>query len=405
MYFRLGDQNNVINNKQIEIVKKCKYIVYDNRAEKAKIVRQENALSNFYSGFVKNPYLSTYLFNPESLSGIQADYADWTWYLESLNERQKEAVRKAVSSNGIFLLQGPPGTGKTQVIAETVAQMVKKGKKVLISSETHKAIDNVFERLPKIAEIVPIRLIPSNNDKKKDNEYDPKFLVDNFYNNVTSNMKKAVERYRNFRQNKEEFAEKYEKLKLLKAKLEKSQNVLDKVNKEIALFEVEAKTINNKISALNDKRDDARIALDNLRRTKRHIENDNLRPDEDVDTKMVLEYRENLTLIFNDSAFVKEDIGVLVKGLLSLTQNDIDRETAVIDPKSTKTILEIKRKEIKSKMDACRNEDDDIIPEKQEEYNELRKEFISLKKQIEEAGESSTNECKDFVLLFLNIHI
>lgn len=394
LYFRLGDQNNVINNKQIEIVKKCKYIVYDNRAEKAKIVRQENALSNFYSGFVKNPYLSTYLFNPESLSGIQADYADWTWYLESLNERQKEAVRKAVSSNGIFLLQGPPGTGKTQVIAETVAQMVKKGKKVLISSETHKAIDNVFERLPKIAEIVPIRLIPSNNDKKKDNEYDPKFLVDNFYNNVTSNMKKAVERYRNFRQNKEEFAEKYEKLKLLKAKLEKSQNVLDKVNKEIALFEVEAKTINNKISALNDKRDDARIALDNLRRTKRHIENDNLRPDEDVDTKMVLEYRENLTPIFNDSAFVKEDIGVLVKGLLSLTQNDIDRETAVIDPKSTKTILEIKRKEIKSKMDACRNEDDDIIPEKQEEYNELRKEFISLKKQIEEAGESSTSDLK-----------
>lgn len=127
LYFRLNDQNNNISDKQIKIIKECKYIVYDNRAEKAKISRQEMALNNFYSGFVKNPYLSTYLFNHEILPIVQADYSDWTWYLKTLNEKQKEAVRKAVSSNGIFLLQGPPGTGKTQVIAETVAQMVKKG--------------------------------------------------------------------------------------------------------------------------------------------------------------------------------------------------------------------------------------------------------------------------------------
>lgn len=204
LYFRLGDSNNNITGKQIKTINECKYIVYDNRAEKAKISRQELALNNFYSGFVKNPYLSTYLFNPETLSNVQPDYSDWVWYLDSLNEKQKEAVRKAVSSNGIFLLQGPPGTGKTQVIAETVAQLVKKGKKVLISSETHKAIDNVFERLPKIADIVPIRLIPSNNNRKNDNEYDPKFLVDNFYKNVSSHMTKSIERYKNFKRNKEE---------------------------------------------------------------------------------------------------------------------------------------------------------------------------------------------------------
>ena len=266
LYFRLGDTNNVISDKQIKTIKSCKYIVYDNRAEKAKISRQETALNNFYSGFVKNPYLSTYLFNPESLSDVKAEYSDWTWYLESLNEKQKEAVRKAVSSNSIFLLQGPPGTGKTQVIAETVAQMVKKGKKVLISSETHKAIDNVFERLPKIAEIVPIRLIPSTNNKKNDNEYDPKFLVDNFYGNISTNMKKAVDRYRNFRRNKEEFSETYDKLKLLRAKIEKSQKVLDKANKEIASLESKAKELNSQISTLADSRDDIRIELDVLRR-------------------------------------------------------------------------------------------------------------------------------------------
>ena len=74
-------------------------------------------------------------------------------------------------------------SGKTQVIAEVVAHLVKDGKKVLISSETHKAIDNVFERMPKIAEIVPIRLIPSKNSKES--VYTPKFLVDNFYINIS----------------------------------------------------------------------------------------------------------------------------------------------------------------------------------------------------------------------------
>lgn len=394
LYFRLGDANNVINDKQIKAIKACKYIVYDNRAEKAKISRQETALNNFYSGFVKNPYLSTYLFNPESLSSVQTEFSDWTWYLESLNEKQKEAVRKAVSSNGIFLLQGPPGTGKTQVIAETVAQMVKKGKKVLISSETHKAIDNVFERLPKIAEIVPIRLIPSNNNKKGDNEYDPKFLVDNFYGNISTNMKKAVDRYRNFRRNKEEFSETYDKLKLLKSKIEKSQKVLDEANKEIAGLESKAKELNSQISTLVDSRDDIRIELDVLRRTKRHIENDNLRPDEDVSTQLIIRLRDDLASLFDKNTFVDIDLGLLVKNINQIKMDEIERELAVVNPESNKTILEVKRREIKSKMDACKDEYDDVIPEKQDEYDALRKELISIKKQIDATTDSAPTDLK-----------
>lgn len=394
LYFRLGDANNVINDKQIKTIKGCKYIVYDNRAEKAKISRQETALNNFYSGFVKNPYLSTYLFNPESLSSVQAEYSDWVWYLESLNEKQKEAIRKAVSSNGIFLLQGPPGTGKTQVIAETVAQMVKKGKKVLISSETHKAIDNVFERLPKIAEIVPIRLIPSNNNKKGDNEYDPKFLVDNFYGNISTKMKKAVDRYRNFRKNKEEFSETYDKLKLSKSKIEKSQKVLDAANREIAELEAKAKGLNSQISSLADSRDDIRIELDVLRRTKRHIENDNLRPDEDVNTQLVIRLIDDLNSLFNKETFVDIDLGLLVKNINSIKMDEVDRELAVVNPESNKTILEVKRREIKTKMDACKDEYDDILPEKQDEYNALRKELITIKKQIDATSDSTPTDLK-----------
>ena len=392
LYFRLGDVNNVISDKQIKAIKACKYIVYDNRAEKAKISRQETALNNFYSGFVKNPYLSTYLFNPESLSSVQAEFSDWTWYLESLNEKQKEAVRKAVSSNGIFLLQGPPGTGKTQVIAETVAQMVKKGKKVLISSETHKAIDNVFERLPKIAEIVPIRLIPSNNNKKDDNEYDPKFLVDNFYGNISTNMKKAVDRYRNFRRNKEEFSETYDKLKLLKSKIEKSQKVLDEANKEIAGLESKAKKLNSQISALAYSRDDIRIERDVLIRTKRHIENDNLRPDEDVNIQLIIRLHDDLASLFDKNTFADIDLALWVQNINQIKMDEIERELAVVNPKSKKTILEVKRREIKSKMDACKDEIDVVISEKKDEYDALRKELISIKNQIDTITDSAPTD-------------
>ncbi len=389
LYFRLGDPNNNINEKQIKAIKECQYIVYDNRAEKAKIARQEQALKNFYSGYVKNPYLSTYLFDPQKLNSATVENSDWFWYLDSLNEKQKEAVRKAVSSNGIFLLQGPPGTGKTQVIAETVAQLVKKGKKVLISSETHKAIDNVFERLPKIAEIVPIRLIPSNNNKKSDNEYDPKYLVDNFYLNISTNMKKAVDRYKNFAKNKEEFSETYDKLKLLKSKIEKSQSVLDSANQEIKVFENQAKEINSKIVALNDKKDAVRIDLDIFRRTKRYIENDNLRPDEDVKSDLIVDYRKEFEYLSDSTFYANLDLGQLVKNINAIKMDDVHRELAIINPESNKTRLEIRRKEIKSKMDACKDEFDNVIVEKKDEYEDLKKQLISIKNEMNMDDEST----------------
>lgn len=405
LYFRLGDPNNNIKENQIKTIKECNYIVYDSRAEKAKITRQEMALNNFYSGFVKNPYLSTYLFNSETLSEVKAEYSDWVWYLESLNEKQKEAIRKAVSSNGIFLLQGPPGTGKTQVIAETVAQMVKKGKKVLISSETHKAIDNVFERLPKIAEIVPIRLIPSNN-KKNDNEYDPKFLVDNFYGNISSNMTKAVDRYKNFRRNKEEFSDNYQKLLLLRSKILKSQKVLDYANYEIGRLEGEAKKFNSNISALSDKKDDIRIELDVLRRTKRHIDGNNLSLDEDVDKQLISKLYEDIKPLFEDGIYATLDLGCLVKNVSGIKLDEVERELAVINPNSSKTILEVKRSELRTELSKYVDDLGDVIDSDNEDKvteikTELKKVLNDLKKEKTDIDTTSLKICSIFNYRYL----
>jgi len=65
-------------------------------------------------------------------------------------ESQSLAVKKALQScgeKGFFLIHGPPGTGKTTVITEIVRQLVGKGQKVLITSHTNVAVDNVLENL------------------------------------------------------------------------------------------------------------------------------------------------------------------------------------------------------------------------------------------------------------------
>lgn len=60
---------------------------------------------------------------------------------------QPAAIRKALACNDIFLIQGPPGTGKTSVIVEIVRQLVERGERVLVCSQAHSAVRNVYERL------------------------------------------------------------------------------------------------------------------------------------------------------------------------------------------------------------------------------------------------------------------
>lgn len=61
--------------------------------------------------------------------------------------RQIEAVRLGVSDLPLSLIKGPPGTGKTTIITEIVRQLVGRGQRVLVCSQTHQAVRNVLERL------------------------------------------------------------------------------------------------------------------------------------------------------------------------------------------------------------------------------------------------------------------
>jgi DNA replication ATP-dependent helicase Dna2 len=59
---------------------------------------------------------------------------------------QCQATAMAASSP-VTLIQGPPGTGKTRVLAQIVCTAIAQGKNVLITAYTHRAIDNLLEKI------------------------------------------------------------------------------------------------------------------------------------------------------------------------------------------------------------------------------------------------------------------
>lgn len=63
---------------------------------------------------------------------------------DGLNDKQKEAVANAVASDACWLIQGPPGTGKTHVLAWVIVDLLKRGERILVTSFTHRAINNLL---------------------------------------------------------------------------------------------------------------------------------------------------------------------------------------------------------------------------------------------------------------------
>ena len=71
---------------------------------------------------------------------------------------QRDFVKKALATKDFAILEGPPGSGKTTTILELILQLIKRGKKILLSASTHVAIDNVLERIKNYEDVIAVRV-------------------------------------------------------------------------------------------------------------------------------------------------------------------------------------------------------------------------------------------------------
>jgi very-short-patch-repair endonuclease len=63
------------------------------------------------------------------------------------NDEQKRIVQKVEHRRGV-LVQGPPGTGKSHTIANLICHFLAKGNRILVTSETPRALEVLREKLP-----------------------------------------------------------------------------------------------------------------------------------------------------------------------------------------------------------------------------------------------------------------
>lgn len=64
-----------------------------------------------------------------------------------LNSKQKDIVEHALRARDYLLVLGMPGTGKSTTITVLVQALIREGRRVLITSYTNNAVDNVLEKL------------------------------------------------------------------------------------------------------------------------------------------------------------------------------------------------------------------------------------------------------------------
>lgn len=368
IYFKIDDKK--INDEEL---KQLNFLIYDNRAEKKKIERQEKALYSLYDGYVKNPFLASYFFEAEKLPENENEIQEIEYFSERLNDRQKEAVKRAVRSKGLFLLQGPPGTGKTEVIAEIAAQYIKQGRKVLISSETHKAIDNVFERLPKIPEIRALRLLPSSTLTKETN-YSPKKLVDNLYFNISSVLNRKIKQYNNFKTMKNDFNDKMQDLKFrYKRLLELKESCKDIENKK-KKFQQEISKCDTKIQTKRDSRKVCENEKNKYEILLSEIEKGNFNDEIDDKRKILISLSSENYLYINYLNLEK------IKKIHELDIEQVEEEFKLIEENEQKFSIESQKQELKSKIEKLVDPDTYLpLSGKEKEVKKLQEDLIRLK--------------------------
>ncbi|MDR0644750.1 MAG: AAA family ATPase [Treponema sp.] len=235
------------------------------KKKRRKSDRQLDAITKAERNEVQNPLLIYSLFQPAELPSASSNYEpldpiyqkdkQGNVFCYSLN--QTKAIRNALDKTPFSVIQGPPGTGKTTVITEIVFQILaaKPEAKILITSQTNNAVDQVLENLLK-NDIPILRLSGMTMPKIKEVQ---EHTLNKKLDNWKAQVKESAEK--NFKKSTESF---YSKMKpLTKYLVAESIKEPDWIKRKDIIEEIAAKSPEmERLRNLPDEEEKAAALLD-----------------------------------------------------------------------------------------------------------------------------------------------
>ena len=117
-------------------------------------------------------------------------------FLAKQANREQLRILERIENCNAVLVQGPPGTGKTHTIANIMGHFLTQGKRVLITSQTKKALTVLKDKLPGEIQNLCVSLL---DEDKKDMEKSVDGIVDYVSINSSTELKRKFENSKNER--------------------------------------------------------------------------------------------------------------------------------------------------------------------------------------------------------------
>lgn len=178
----------------------------DMRMAEIALDRQRRALKSIQYKENVNPEISEIIFNPAiATSKNNLILMENDCKSKEIDRSKLISLEKALSADNMFLLQGPPGTGKTTFISELVYQILNGNDKyrgnpdakILISSQSHVAVDHSLAKIKKlIPDIKMIRIGILDKLAESSREYTLDIFCREWTQKVIENCKEALARYK-----------------------------------------------------------------------------------------------------------------------------------------------------------------------------------------------------------------
>lgn len=182
--------------KKLKLFKSILYLNLYDLGQRTKIETIESSIKEITKATTNNAIdLFEYIIGSKDLPNIvhsEFEARNREKFLTNLDQSQKAAFLMATDGNPVSLIKGPPGTGKTHVIEAIINYLVRERKeKVLVSSQTHVAIDNVLDKIMSDSKmIIPKRI--TNRKNKYDNEHIDKTLFNIWNKNLRQFLSKSL---------------------------------------------------------------------------------------------------------------------------------------------------------------------------------------------------------------------